>query len=218
MTTVVRKVFLGLVLAALSWSASAGSLLEGADYRYIDPPQRPGTAEKIEVLEFFSYGCPHCNEFYPQVSAWAAKLPKDVVFKRVATGLARMPWTNLARMYYALESTGDLARLDAQVFHAIHEEKAPLFDEAAITDWVGKHGVNVAKFKTAFESFGVNTRINQAEDMVEAYKVEGVPSLTVDGKYLVLGDNFPQMLANADGVIAMVRQQRAAAAAAASHK
>ena len=212
----VRKVFLGLALAVLSLSAVAGPALEGADYRFIDPPQHPATTGRIEVLEFFSYGCPHCNEFYPQVSAWAAKLPKDVVFKRVATGLGRMPWANLARMYYALETTGDLTRLDAQVFHAIHEERAPLFDEAAITDWVGKHGVDVAKFKAAFESFGVNNKVNQAEEMVESYKVEGVPALTIDGKYLVLGDNFPQVLANADAVIAMDRQQKATAAA--NHK
>jgi thiol:disulfide interchange protein DsbA len=212
----VRSVFLGLALAVLSLSASAGPLLEGSEYRYIDPPQPAATAGKIEVLEFFSYGCPHCNEFYPQVSAWAAKLPKDIVFKRVATGLGRLPWTNLAKMYYALEATGDLTRLDAQVFHAIHEEHAPLIDEAAITDWVGKHGVDVAKFKAAFESFGVNNRINQSEQMVESYKVEGVPALTIDGKYLVLGDSFAQMLANADAVIAMDRQQKAAAAA--NHK
>ena len=218
MTTAVRKVFLGLALAALSLSVSAGTLLEGADYRYIDPPQHPGTPGKIEVLEFFSYGCPHCNEFYPQISAWAAKLPKDIVFKRVATGLGRMPWTNLAKMYYALEATGDLTRLDAQIFHAIHEEHAPLFDEAAITDWVGKHGVDVAKFKAAFESFGVNNQVNQAESMVEAYKVEGVPTLTVDGKYLVLGDNFQQILANADGVIALDRKQHAATTGTASPK
>ena len=209
----VRKVFLGLALAVLSLSATAGPLLEGAEYRYIDPPQHPATPGKIEVLEFFSYGCPHCDEFYPLVSAWAAKLPKDVVFKRVATGMGRMPWTNLGKMYYALETTGDLARLDAQVFHAIHEEHAPLFDEAAITDWVGKHGVDVTKFKTAFESFGVNNKVNQAEEMVEAYKVEGVPTLTVDGKFLVLGDSFQQILTNADGVIAMDRQQKAAATA-----
>ena len=210
----VRKMFLGLALTAMSLSAVAGPPLEGAEYRFIDPPQHPSTPGKIEVLEFFSYGCPHCYEFYPMVSAWAAKLPKDVVLKRVATGLGRMPWTNLARMYYALESTGDLARLDAQIFHAIHEEHAPLFDEAAISDWVEKHGVDVAKFKTAFESFGVNAKVNQAEGMVEAYKVEGVPSLTIDGKYLVLGDNFAQVLTNADAVLAMDRQQRAAA----SHK
>ena len=212
----VRKMFVGLALAALSLSASAGPPLEGSEYRVIDPPQHPSTAGKIEVLEFFSYGCPHCNEFYPMISAWAAKLPKDVVFKRVATGLGRMPWTNLSKMYYALQSTGDLARLDAQIFHAIHEEHAPLFDEKAISEWVAKHGVDPVKFKTAFESFGVNTQVNQAEDMVETYKVDGVPSVAVDGKYLVLGDSFEEILTNADAVIAMDRTQRAADAA--SHK
>jgi protein dithiol oxidoreductase (disulfide-forming) len=213
----VRKVFLGLVLATLSLSAWAGPPLEGSEYRLIDPPQHSGSPGKIEVLEFFSYGCPHCNEFYPMVDAWAAKLPKDVVFKRVATGLGRMPWTNLAKMYYALQTTGDLARLDGQIFHAIHDEHLPLFDEAAISAWVAKHGVDPVKFKTAFESFGVNTQVNQAEDRVETYKVDGVPSLAVDGKYLVLGGSFEEILTNADAVIAVDRAQHAAEAAA-NHK
>jgi thiol:disulfide interchange protein DsbA len=129
-----------------------------------------------------------------------------------------MPWTNLAKMYYALESTGDLTRLDGQIFHAIHEEHLPLFDEKAISDWVAKHGVDPAKFKLAFESFGVTTKANQAEDMVESYKIEGVPTLTVDGKYVVLGNSFEEMLTNADTVIALDRAERTAAAAAAAHK
>ena len=213
----VRNLFLAVALAVVSFAADAAAV-EGIDYRKIDPPQHSSTTNKIEVLEFFSYGCPHCNEFYPLVNGWAAKLPKDVVFKRVATGLGRMPWTNLAKMYYALESTGDLTRLDGQIFHAIHEEHLPLFDEKAISDWVAKHGVDPAKFKLAFESFGVTTKANQAEDMVESYKIEGVPTLTVDGKYVVLGNSFEEMLTNADTVIALDRAERAAAAAAAVHK
>jgi thiol:disulfide interchange protein DsbA len=213
----VRNLFLAVALAAVSFAADAAAV-EGIDYRKIDPPQHSSTTNKIEVLEFFSYGCPHCNEFYPLVNGWAAKLPKDVVFKRVATGLGRMPWTNLAKMYYALESTGDLTRLDGQIFHAIHEEHLPLFDEKAISDWVAKHGVDPAKFKLAFESFGVTTKANQAEDMVESYKIEGVPTLTVDGKYVVLGNSFEEMLTNADTVIALDRAERTAAAAAAAHK
>jgi thiol:disulfide interchange protein DsbA len=138
---------------------------------------------------------------------------QDVVFKRVATGLGRTAWTNLAKTYYALEATGDLNRLDAQLFHAIHEEHQPLFDEKAISQWVGQHGVDTAKFNMAFESFGVNTKLNQAEEMVENYKIDGVPALAVDGKYLILGNSFEQMLANADGVIAKVRADRAAVAA-----
>jgi thiol:disulfide interchange protein DsbA len=208
----IRNTLLALALAVLSVPAFS-AVTVGTDYRTIDPPQHADSSGKIEVIEFFSYGCPHCYEFYPTISAWVAKLPKDVVFKRVATGLGRTAWTNLAKTYYALEATGDLTRLDAPLFHAIHEEHKPLFDEAAISAWMGQHGVDTVKFNTAFESFGVNTKLNQAEQMIENYKVDGVPALAVDGKYLVLGSSFEQMLSNLDGVIAKARAERAAAAA-----
>ena len=210
----IRNVLLALTLVASSVATYAAPPTEGTEYRKIDPPQHTQSPGKIEVLEFFSYGCPHCNEFYPLVTAWAAKLPKDVAFNRVAAGLGRTAWTNLAKTYYALVNTGDMARLDAQLFHAIHEEHAPLFDEKAISQWVAKHGVDAAKFNTAFESFGVNTKANQADDMVENYKVDGVPTLTVDGKYVVLGSSFEQILQNADAVIAKVRAERMAGAPA----
>jgi thiol:disulfide interchange protein DsbA len=208
----IRNSLIALVLVVLSVPALA-DVTAGTEYRPIDPPQHPESVGKIEVLEFFSYGCPHCNEFYPLINAWAAKLPKDVVFKRVAAGLGRTAWTNLAKTYYALEATGDLKRLDASVFHAIHEEHLPLFDEKAISQWVGQHGVDPVKFNTAFESFGVNTKLNQAEEMVENYKIDGVPALAVNGKYLVLGDSFEKLLANTDAVIAKARADAAAAAA-----
>jgi thiol:disulfide interchange protein DsbA len=211
----IRNAFVALTLV-LSAPVFA-DVTAGTDYRLIEPAQHTDSAGKIEVLEFFSYGCPHCNEFYPLISAWVAKHPKDVVFKRVATGMGRTAWTNLAKTYYALEATGDLTRLDAPLFHAIHEEHKPLFDEQAISAWVGQHGVDPVKFKTSFESFGVNTKTNQAEEMIETYKVDGVPALAVDGKYLILGNSFEQMLSNLDGVIAKVRAEHAAAAAA-GHK
>jgi protein dithiol oxidoreductase (disulfide-forming) len=212
----IRNSLIALALVVLSVPALA-EVTAGTEYRAIDPPQHPETVGKIEVLEFFSYGCPHCNEFSPFVNAWAAKQPKDIVFKRVATGLGRTAWTNLAKTYYALEATGDLKRLDAALFHAIHEEHLPLFDEKSISQWVGQHGVDPVKFNTAFESFGVNTRLNQAEEMVENYKIDGVPALAVNGKYLILGNSFEQLLANTDAVIAKVRAD-AAAAAADAHK
>jgi thiol:disulfide interchange protein DsbA len=210
----IRSTLLALALVVLALPASAAGLVEGTDYRTLEPSQPTDSHGKIEVLEFFSYGCPHCNEFYPMISAWAAKLPKDVVFRRVASGMGRTAWTNLAKAYYALESTGDLARLDGQIFHAIHEEHQPLFDEKAISTWVGKHGVDPQKFSNAFDSFGVNTKLTQAEQMVENYKIDGVPGLAVAGKYVVMGNSFEQLLANTDALIAKVRAERAAA----SHK
>jgi thiol:disulfide interchange protein DsbA len=212
-----RALFLAVALFALSVPLRA-EVVAGQEYRPVDPPQKGDTPGKIEVIEFFSYGCPHCNEFYPLVTAWAAKLPKDVVFKRVATGMGRTAWTNLAKTYYTLETTGDLKRLDGPLFHAIHEEHLPLFDEKSITEWVGQHGVDTAKFTTTFESFGVNTKVSQAERMVENYKIEGVPMLAVDGRFIILGNSFEQFLSNADRVIAKARSERTPTAAAASHK
>jgi thiol:disulfide interchange protein DsbA len=211
----IRSTLLALAFVVLSLPLRAAGA-EGTDYRTLDPPQHSDTpAGKIEVLEFFSWGCPHCNEFNPLITKWAEKAPKDVVFKRVATGMGRTAWTNLARAYYALESLGFADSLNAPMFHAIHEEHLPLFDEGAITAWVGKHGVDQAKFRTAFDSFGVNTRLNQAEQMVENYKIEGVPSLAVGGKYVVMGNSFEQIIANLDAVVAKARAERAAVA---SHK
>ena len=207
----IRSAVLLTLALVLSVPLRAAQLTEGTDYRTLEPQQHTDAAGKIEVIEFFSYGCPHCNEFYPLISARVAKLPKDVVFKRVATGMGRTAWTNLAKAYYALEATGDLARLDAQVFHAIHEEHQPLFDEKAITQWAGMHGVDRAKFVSAFDSFGVSTKLNQAEQMVENYKIDGVPSLAVAGKYVAMGNTLEQLLSNTGALIAKVRAERAAA-------
>ena len=208
----IRSTLLALVLVVLSLPSQAAGLVEGTDYRTVDPPQHSDSPPgKIEVLEFFSWGCPHCNEFNPLITQWAEKAPKDVVLKRVATGMGRTAWTNLARAYYALGSLGFADSLNAPIFHAIHEEHQPLFDEGAITAWVGKHGVDPAKFRTAFDSFGVNTQLNQAEQMVENYKVDGVPSLAVGGKYMVLGNSFEEIIAHLDAVVTKVRAERAAA-------
>jgi protein dithiol oxidoreductase (disulfide-forming) len=152
-------------------------------------PQRQETNGKIEVIEFFSWGCPHCYEFYPLLASWTAALPKDATFRRVPVGLGHPEWDNLARAYYALQSTGDVARLDSQIFEAIHKEHVSLFDEPSITEWVGKHGVNVAKFRDAYRSFGVNTSVGQAEDAAVGYRVAGIPTIALAGKYTVTGDH-----------------------------
>jgi protein dithiol oxidoreductase (disulfide-forming) len=208
-----------LLLAALGSAAALPvqaapppGAIEGADYRVIPSPQPTGTPGKIEVLEFFSYGCPHCNEFYPLVSAWAGKLPKDVVFNRVPVGFGRPAWVNLARAYYALKASGDFDKLDGALFHGLHEENLNLTDEGSLADWVGRQGGHADKFAAAYTSFGVNNETEQADEMVQNYTVDAVPTLAIDGRYIVLGDSFPQILKNADKVIAMVRAQSKPAA------
>jgi len=173
----------------------------GRDYAMLSPPQIPETKDKIEVIEFFSYGCPHCNDFNPLVSQWAKQLPANAVFVRVPVSLGRPQWGQLVRAYYTLQATGDLTRLDSALFDAIHKEKQQLFDEASLTAWAAQHGVPAEKFKAAFNSFNVSTRAGHAEQLSRDYQVQGVPHLVIDGKYQVLGQNFTEVLANATQVL-----------------
>jgi protein dithiol oxidoreductase (disulfide-forming) len=180
------------------------NIIAGHDYVVLDTPQRQEKNGKIEVMEFFSWGCPHCYEFYPKLSRWLSTLPKDAGFKRVPVGLGHPEWEALAKAYYALQSTGDVDRLDSQVFEDIHKNHVWLYDEQSITAWVGKHGVNVAKFTAAYRSFGVNMSVGQSEQKSEEYRLPGVPTLAIAGKYTVSGDQA-KMLSTSDQLIAMER-------------
>jgi thiol:disulfide interchange protein DsbA len=180
------------------------SIVAGHDYVVLSTPQRQEGNGKIEVVEFFSWGCPHCYEFYPKLSRWLSTLPKSTSFKRVPVGLGHPEWEALAKAYYALQSTGDVDRLDSQIFEDIHRNHVWLYDERSITAWVGKHGVDVAKFTAAFRSFGVNTAAGQAEQKSVDYQIPGVPALAIAGKYLVDGDQ-EKMLATSHDLIVMVQ-------------
>jgi thiol:disulfide interchange protein DsbA len=192
--------------------------VEGTDYRKIEPPQPTMSPGKIEVIEFFSYMCPHCSEFNPLVTTWGATLPKNVVFRRVPVGFNRPAWINLARAYYALQASGDLEKLDAPLFHAIHEEHLQLFDEQSLADWVGKNGGSAEKFASAYTSFGVNNQTVQADQLVDHYRIDAVPTMAVNGEYAAMGKNFAEILANTDRLIAQVQTAARAAGAPAKHK
>jgi protein dithiol oxidoreductase (disulfide-forming) len=180
--------------AALLLAAACGQAQEGTLYRTISPAQPPATPGKIEVVEFFSYACPHCGHFYPLLNEWAARQPKDVVLRRVPVGFNREQWINLQRAYYALQADGDLEKLDGAFFKAIHEERKPLFDESSIADWVGRNGGSAEKFAAAYTGFNVNNETVQADGMAAKYGIDSVPTV----------------LANLDKVIARVRAERPA--------
>src|SRR5574343_210069 len=177
-------------LAGLMVGATVGmpamAQTAGVDYNPIMPPQPTEDAGRIEVLEFFSFGCPHCAEFNPLLQAWAAKLPADVVLRKVPVTFDRAAWVSLARLYYALEVTGDHHRLEADVFKAIHQERQNLFEDRALTEWVAKKGVDAKKFADAFNSFGVRSKVARGDKMANTYTIGGVPSIAVEGKYLVV--------------------------------
>jgi thiol:disulfide interchange protein DsbA len=200
-----------LPTAAQATAAPAIQLVEGRDWGPISPPQAGDSPGKIEVLEFFSYGCGHCRDFNPLITRWEKQLPKDISFRRVPVVFGRAAWSSLARLFYTLEATGQLARLDQAVFDAIHLRKTDLYTEKAVLNWVASQGVDSKTFRDQMNSFAVETRMARGETLARNYKVSGVPLVTVDGRYAVLGNaakGLPDLLAIADGLIAQTRQSR----------
>ena len=198
---------------ALGAAFAMPAFAQNAPYTPITPAQPTEDASKIEVVEFFSYGCPHCADFNP-LHAWAAKQPGDVVVKKVPITFGRAAWANIAKLYYTLEITGDLQRLEGDVFKAIHVERQNLFEEKALTEWVVKKGVDAKKFSETFNSFGVMSKVKRGDQMAQAYKIQGVPALAVEGKFLIGGKDFNDTLAIADSLITKARSEKSGKAPA----
>ena len=205
-----RRIASGVALAlalALS-SASHASVVAGRDYTPLQAPQPPQVApSKTEIIEFFSFACPHCYELHRKVLEWARKLPSDVALRKVPVSFDKPGWEPLAHAAYAMQATGDFDRLESSFFDAIHKERQPLFDQKAITAWMVKHGVDGAKFTAAWSSFSVNTHMAQNERMAVSYEIAFVPMFVVDGRYTVAWTAPDQMLANAASLAEKVKAE-----------
>jgi thiol:disulfide interchange protein DsbA len=191
------------------WAADA--TVEGTDYQLLNPAQPTSNPGKIVVTEFFSYQCPHCFVFYPVVTAWASKLPKDVVFERVPVSLGRAAWQPVSQAFYALQAMDKLDQMDRLIFNAINVQGVKLLDEASITAFVAKQGVNAADFTAAYNSFGVKSSVLRAEQLMKSHRVQGTPALVVDGKYVVMSEgtkNYEDWLVRADKLIAKARAEK----------
>lgn len=200
-----------ITVALFAVALPAAAQTAGREYVPIEPAQATDNPAKIEVIEFFSYGCPHCSEFHPTVSKWSAKLPADVAFKRVPVSFGRAQWANLSKLYYALEATGDLAKLDGAVFHALHEKGLKLYDDKSIAEWVAAQGADAKKFADAYNSFGVVSKVKRADQLAQAAKIQGVPALAIDGKFLMVNEgikDWADLVARTDKVIDKVRAER----------
>ncbi len=180
------------------------------------PSDTPG---KVEVVEFFWYGCPHCYALEPAIDAWSKKLPKDVEFKRVPA-VFNQQWEIAGRVYYALESLGQLERLHKPLFDAIHKDGLRITSEKALAEWLNKNGVDVGKFAAATKSFTVESKIKRAHQLIELAKLDGVPALAVNGRYVVTTEagSHEKMLAAADQLVVQARKEMASAAPAAPKK
>ena len=197
----------GAMLALLCFGACAAELQAGRDFRVIDPPLVADNS-LIEVTEFFWYGCPHCFDFEPVLAPWAARLPADVSFRRVPAVFPNDRWTPGARLYYTLEAMNLVDALHAEVFKAIHVERKRIDEEKHLLDWVAGKGVDPAKFRAAWSSFGVSSRVRQARELTLASGLTGVPAMVVHGRYqAITPGNYGELITLVDQLVARVRAE-----------
>ena len=180
---------LGAGAAALALPARAQrGPVEGKHFVRLNQPVATNAGPgKIELIEFFWYGCPHCNAFEPALEAWVKRLPADAVFQRVPVAFSAEPFVAHQRIYYALDSMGLVGAMHRKVFYAIHHERMRLDKPADIAAFMAGHGVDAAQFMEAFASFGTQTKLRRANQLVDGYKIDGVPAIGVHGRYYTSG-------------------------------
>jgi thiol:disulfide interchange protein DsbA len=204
-----------LVIAALIGAAPAFAQEPqvGRDYAAVVPAQPTTDPKRTVVTEFFSYACPHCASFDSAVTSWARKLPKDVLFERVPVVFGRQPWQKPAQLFYALQSIGKDEELSPAIFRAIHVDRVDfLSTDQEIIEWVAKQGVDQGQFAAAFNSFSIRSFVARGDQRGQSHHVQSVPTLVVDGKYLLaISDNgdFAAQLAVADRIIEKARAEKA---------
>jgi len=184
MKTVLRLFIAALLAAPLI--ASAQGLRP--QYSELNPPQPVDTdGKKIEVVEFFWYGCPHCYNLEPLLENWVKKLPPDVQFRPIPA-VFNERWALDASIYYTFEALGVLPKLHRPFFDSIHRDHLRTDDQAAMTEWLQKHGVEPKKFYETMKSFSVQSKTRRAAQLSVAYKIDGTPAMAVQGRYTVSAD------------------------------
>ena len=194
---------------ALSAAAQAAPPAAGRDYLLLEPPQ-PAPRERIEVIEFFWYGCPVCYETQPRLTRWLPGAP-DVQLQRVPAVLSD-GWEPFARTYYALQAVGALERLHWPLYDNHHFDGRRLDEEPNLLAWVAASGVDAARFKEALDSVETRQKVEFARRQLGTYGVRGVPAFVVDGRYLTsarMAGGVGEMMAVLEFLVARVREERA---------
>lgn len=201
-----------LAVLAMAFSVgivSAASPILDKEYRLINPPQPTDGSKKIEVVEFFYYGCPHCYELEPALKNWLKRKPADVEFRQ-QPAVFRENWIPLTKTYFALDALGLLPKLSDKVYSAVHDEELGLSDEALMSKWIGQQGVDPVKFSEAYRSFAVQNSVQRAIQVTRDYQVKGTPSIAVAGKYITspsMTGGFDRFFEVVDQLIEMARKE-----------
>jgi thiol:disulfide interchange protein DsbA len=210
LTTLLLALF---VVVVLPGSAQAKEYQEGKEYLLLSSPQPTSTGDKIEVVELFWYGCPHCYDLEPVVQAWVERKPEYVELVRMPA-IVGPRWELLAQAYYTAELLGVSDTMHPALFKAIHEKNMKINDEAALQAFFVDQGVSADDFQKTFKSFAVAVKMNNSRQMTRRYKISGVPTVIVNGKY----STGAKLAGSNEGIFEvvdyLVEQERAAAPAA----
>jgi len=200
-----------LLAPVLSAPASAQQPVRAeVDYRVIQP-QPVVAAGLIEVIDFFWYGCPHCNNLQPALERWISRKPADVVVRRIPA-ILRDSWAPHARIYYTLEALGEAERLHQRVYHGYHVEELHMSRPEVMSAWAVRNGIDRERWEQAYNSPEVQRKVEEAAKLTRAYQISGTPSLVVNGRYLTSGnmaESLNSMVAIVDGLVRKVRSEAA---------
>ena len=199
-----------LLFAILVFAPAMAQAQPRPAYTELNLPLQVEAAGKIEVLEFFWYGCIHCYNFEPVLETWLKKLPRDAQFRRVPA-IFNQRWEHDATIFYTFEVLGALDKLHRPFFEAIHRERLRTDDPKALAEWLRKQGLDAQKFVETMKSFGVQSKTRRAAMMTNAYMIDGTPAMAVHGRYTVSaeqGRTFEGMLQTVSGLVEQLRKKK----------
>ena len=200
----------GLAATLFLACAVQAAPVAGREFQVLETPRPVTTGPRIEVIEFFYYGCPICYEAQPHLARWLNKVANDVTLRRVPA-ISSDGWEPFARSFYALETMGDLARLHWPIYDNFHFDGKDLKDQATMVEWVGRNGLDMQKFKQLWESEATTEKVHAAHKMLELYNIRGVPSFVIDGKYVTsarMAGSTKQMMDVVDVLVSRARAER----------
>lgn len=180
-----HKILIGPLLLLTTVAVQAAGPLrfqEGVDYELVSPAQPTADPTKVEVIEAFWYGCPHCYRFQPYIERWLQTKPDNVDYIRLPAVLNES-WALATQAYYTEEALGITDKIHIALFDAIHRDKRRLDTKKDLMKFFGEHGVSEDQFNNAFDSFSVESKVQRARQMTRRYGIDGTPSVIINGKY-----------------------------------
>lgn len=172
-----------LLLTWIGCSSVHADIIEGKDYTILSNPQPTGKNSKIEVVNFFWYGCQYCAQLRPQIKTWLKNKPGDIHFQE-SPAIIHPSWIPAAKLFLTIQQINAMDKLHNQAFKAIHQDNINLHEEPTLFHWIETQGENRDKFTHIYQSIEIQINIARSTHMTRQYQITGVPAIVVNGKYL----------------------------------